>query len=71
MGDDPVTEKISASYYVVVHVMAGIPVSAELYANEDYALMREQYFREHMHSENDETGIFQTFLRYDIAADAQ
>ncbi len=71
MGDDPVTEKTSALYYVVVHVMAGIPVSAELYANEDHALMREQHFREHMHPENDETGIFQASLRYDIAADSQ
>ena len=59
-----ITEKQPAFLWVVVKVESGIPVTVEAYQDRRAAEMREQDLRNDMHPENDETGIFQTPIRY-------
>ncbi len=54
-----VSENRARTLWVVVKVESGIPVIAEGYLDRQSAVMREHYFREHMHPENDETAVFQ------------
>ena len=49
--------------WVVVKVESGIPVTVEAYRDKLSAEMREQFLREHMHPENDETGVFEVQVR--------
>jgi hypothetical protein len=44
--------------WVVVKVESGIPVTVEAYRNRQSAEKRERFWRENMHPENDETGVF-------------
>jgi hypothetical protein len=45
--------------WVVVKVEGGIPVMAEAYRGQQSAELREQFLREYMHPEYDETGVFE------------
>ena len=45
--------------WAVVKVESGIPVTVEAYRDRQSAKTREQSLRKEMHSENDETGVFE------------
>jgi hypothetical protein len=45
--------------WVVVLVLSGIPVLAEVYLDEETAQTREQFLREDINLDYDETGIFE------------
>lgn len=53
------SEDRAQTLWVVVKVESGIPVIAEGYLDRQSAEVREHHFREHMHPENDETGVFE------------
>jgi hypothetical protein len=50
--------------WIVVKVERGIPVMVEAYRDQQSADMREQFLREHMHPEYDETGVFEVQIPY-------
>jgi hypothetical protein len=52
-------QKQSELLWVVVEVASGIPVTVEVYQDEQSARKREQFLRAHIHPENDETGVFE------------
>ena len=49
----------SESLWVVMKVESGIPVMVQACLDRQCAQMREQVLRQHMHPENDETGVFE------------
>ena len=57
-ASEKMSEKQPELLWVVVKVESGIPVTVEAYRDRLSAEMREKSLREHMHPENDETGVF-------------
>jgi len=45
--------------WIVVKVESGVPVAVAAYPEEREARRAEQHLRRRMHSENDETGVFE------------
>lgn len=60
------THKQPELLWIVVKVESGIPVLVEAYRDKPSAERREQLLRIDMGPENDETGVFETQIRYAI-----
>lgn len=50
----------SQTIWVVVLVESGVPTLAEAYLTEEDAAIREQFLRDAMRLDYDETGVFET-----------
>ena len=55
-------EKQPELLWVVVKVESGIPVMVEAYWDRESAETREQFWRENMRPEYDETGVFEVHI---------
>ena len=58
-GKETAVRDKPGTIWVVVYVFRGIPEEVEAYTDWETAALREQFLRERMHPEYDETGIFE------------